>query len=111
MSGINLAHFRDIIYVVDIIYALGDTHFQGLVKKYVSQFVVLCISFSFRICEDQMFFQALQHKLKRLKGALCLPPPCSPSAAVGCSRVGCDTDPVLLSESTSAAPHPHGLLY
>lgn len=82
MSGINLAHFTDIIYVVDIIYVLGDTHFQGLVKKYVSQFVVLCISFSFQICKDQMFFQALQHKLKRLKGALCLPPPCSPSAAV-----------------------------
>lgn len=70
MSGFNLAQFRDIMYVV------GDAHFQGLVKKYVSQFVFLCKEvFSFQICKDQMFSEALQHKLKRLRGALCLPPP------------------------------------
>lgn len=42
-------------------YVVGDTHFQGLVKKYVSQFVFLRKRkvFSFQICKDQMFSEAL----------------------------------------------------
>lgn len=35
MSGINLALFGDIIYVVDIIYVGGDANFQGFIKKQI----------------------------------------------------------------------------
>lgn len=57
--------------------------FQGSVKKYVSQFVFLCKSFSFRVCKDQMFFSSFvcSTSWRGWRDSFAFLPPSSSSAA------------------------------